>query len=64
MPEHCHCSQDDMATQEQQLFIELQAQLITPEAFEPFGQLIGPSHDGKEFDQEDAQLVLDKGTPR
>jgi ureidoglycolate hydrolase len=52
-----------MAAQEQQT-IELQAQLITLEAFEPFGQLIGPTHDGKEFDQEDAQLVLDKGTPR
>jgi ureidoglycolate hydrolase len=53
-----------MATQEQQNVIELQAQHITPEAFEPFGQLIGPTHDGKEFDQEDAQLVLNKGTPR
>jgi hypothetical protein len=53
-----------MATQAQQAVVELQARLITPEAFEPFGQLIGPTHDGKEFDQEDAQLVLDKGTPR
>uniref|UniRef100_A0A383WDS5 Ureidoglycolate hydrolase n=1 Tax=Tetradesmus obliquus TaxID=3088 RepID=A0A383WDS5_TETOB len=52
-----------MAAQEQTV-VELQAQLISPEAFEPFGQLIGPTHDGKEFDQEDAQLVLDKGTPR
>ena len=27
-------------------------------------QVIGPSDDGKVFDSEDAQLVLDKGTPR
>jgi hypothetical protein len=63
LQEHRVCSHDNMAAQEQQT-IELQAQLITLEAFEPFGQLIGPTHDGKEFDQEDAQLVLDKGTPR
>lgn len=44
--------------------IELKAQLVTPEAFAPFGQLVGPTHDGKEFDEEDAQLVLNKGTPR
>lgn len=27
-------------------------------------QVVGPSDDGKEFDGEDAQLVLDQGTPR
>lgn len=37
---------------------------ISPEAFAPFGQLIGPTHDGKEYDNEDAQLKLDMGTPR
>lgn len=44
--------------------VDLQAQLVTSEAFEPFGQLIGPTDDGKPFDATDAQLVLDKGTPR
>ena len=28
------------------------------------GQVCGPVDDGKGFDGEDAQLVLDKGTPR
>lgn len=27
-------------------------------------QVVGPSDDGKEYDAEDAQLVLDEGTPR
>jgi ureidoglycolate hydrolase len=43
---------------------QLQAQLITPENFQPYGQVISASTDGKAFDAEDAQLVLDKGTPR
>ncbi len=43
---------------------ELQAQLITPENFRAYGQVIFPSQDGKSFDGEDAQLMLDKGTPR
>ncbi|GAX74466.1 hypothetical protein CEUSTIGMA_g1915.t1 [Chlamydomonas eustigma] len=42
----------------------LQPQRISAETFKPFGQVIGPTADGKEFDAEDAQLVLDKGTPR
>lgn len=44
--------------------INLQAEVVTQRAFEPFGQLIGPTDDGKEFDATDAQLVLNKGTPR
>ncbi|MFH7026007.1 MAG: ureidoglycolate lyase [Heteroscytonema crispum UTEX LB 1556] len=43
---------------------QLQAQLITPENFQPYGQVISASKDGKAFDAEDAQLVLDKGIPR
>ncbi|MDJ0736118.1 MAG: ureidoglycolate lyase [Nostocaceae cyanobacterium] len=43
---------------------QLQAQLITPENFRPYGQVIFASKDGKPFDGEDAQLMLDKGTPR
>jgi ureidoglycolate hydrolase len=43
---------------------QLQAQLITAENFQPYGQVISASTDGKSFDAEDAQLVLDKGTPR
>ncbi len=42
----------------------LQPVSITPETFAPFGQLIEPTHDGKEYDDEDAQLRLDAGTPR
>lgn len=42
----------------------LQAVPITPELFEPFGQLVAPSDDGKPFNEQDAQLVLNNGTPR
>lgn len=40
------------------------AQPLTAEAFRPFGQVISAAADGKLFDREDAQLVLDRGTPR
>ncbi|MBD1843361.1 ureidoglycolate lyase [Cyanobacteria bacterium FACHB-63] len=40
------------------------AQLITVEAFRPFGQLIQASPDGKGFDRDDAQLYLEEGIPR
>ncbi|MDM9382435.1 ureidoglycolate lyase [Chlorogloeopsis sp. ULAP01] len=43
---------------------QLQAQWVTPENFRRYGQVIFPSQDGKVFDAEDANLVLDKGTPR
>eukprot|EP00898_Chlorokybus_atmophyticus_P001792 jgi/Chlat1/2613/Chrsp178S02461 len=36
----------------------------TPETFAPFGQVIGPTDDGAEFGDDDAQLQLDRGTPR
>jgi len=42
----------------------IQANLITAEAFRPFGQLIQASNDGKKFDREDAQLWLEEGIPR
>lgn len=42
----------------------LQPVPISPETFAPFGQLIEPTHDGKEYDDEDAKLRLDAGTPR
>lgn len=44
--------------------ITLEAQLATADNFKPFGQLISATDDGKKFDGEDAQLVLDRGTPR
>ena len=44
--------------------IELQAQPLTAEAFKPFGQVLRPQHDGKPFDETDAQLKLDGGIPR
>lgn len=37
---------------------------ISPETFAPFGQLILPTDDGKPFDDQDAKLRLDAGTPR
>lgn len=43
---------------------QLQAQFITPETFKPYGQVIYASQDGKPFDTEDAQLVLQNGIPR
>ncbi|MDJ0526149.1 MAG: Ureidoglycolate hydrolase, partial [Microcystis sp. M53600_WE12] len=42
----------------------LAAQLITAESFRPYGQLITSSHDGKMFDESDAQLHLKNGVPR
>ncbi|HEY9751182.1 MAG TPA: ureidoglycolate lyase [Allocoleopsis sp.] len=42
----------------------LPTQPITPENFQPYGQVISASTDGKLFDSEDAQLVLDRGIPR
>lgn len=43
---------------------KLRSQLITPENFKPYGQVIYVSKDGKNFDQEDAQLNLQNGIPR
>ncbi|GIL79484.1 hypothetical protein Vretimale_18366 [Volvox reticuliferus] len=44
--------------------ITLKVTPLTPENIKPFGQIISTSDDGKLFDQEDAQLVLNQGTPR
>ncbi len=43
---------------------QIQAELITPENFQDYGQVIFASKDGKDFDSEDAQLILDRGIPR
>ncbi|GAX36775.1 ureidoglycolate lyase [Nodularia sp. NIES-3585] len=43
---------------------QLQAEWITPDNFQRYGQVISPSEDGKTFDVEDAQLNLKNGTPR
>ncbi|MDJ0741915.1 MAG: ureidoglycolate lyase [Xenococcaceae cyanobacterium MO_167.B27] len=43
---------------------QLRAELITPEKFKPYGQLITPSFDGKPYDDTDAQLQLSGGIPR
>jgi ureidoglycolate hydrolase len=40
------------------------AQEITPESFQPFGQVIFAAEDGGEYGPEDAQLDLSQGTPR
>lgn len=46
------------------VFQQLLAQPITPETFEPYGQVIFASPDGKLYDADDAQLCLDQGIPR
>ncbi len=46
------------------LLLRLKPQLLTPEAFQPFGQVIFATEDGKVYDQEDAHLQLQNGTPR
>ncbi len=46
------------------LLKQLRAEWITPESFQPYGQLITPSKDGKPYDDRDAQLNLQNGTPR
>lgn len=43
---------------------EIQSSELTPEAFAPFGQIIAPMEDGVAFGEMDAQLMLDRGTPR
>ncbi len=43
---------------------QLQSQLVTPENFQPYGQVIFATKDGKTYDSEDAQLNLQNGTPR
>ena len=42
----------------------LQATLITPESFRPYGQVISASEDGKPYDDRDAQLQIQNGIPR
>ena len=44
--------------------IPLVAKPVTPHNFAAYGQVIQAQPDGKGFDEEDAQLVLDRGTPR
>ncbi|AKG22038.1 ureidoglycolate lyase [Calothrix sp. 336/3] len=43
---------------------KLPVEWVTTENFQAYGQVIFPSQDGKAFDSEDAQLILDQGTPR
>lgn len=42
----------------------LEASIATPDNFQPYGQVILATPDGKPFDAADAQLVLSPGTPR
>jgi ureidoglycolate hydrolase len=44
--------------------VDLPVQPLTTEAFAPFGQVIGTSGDGKPFGPGDAQLDINRGTPR
>jgi ureidoglycolate hydrolase len=44
--------------------VELAVQPITAQAFAPFGTYIEVAEDGKLFGPDEAQLVLDRGTPR
>ena len=43
---------------------QITARSITSESFQPYGQVITASVDGKAFDTTDAQLNLENGTPR
>lgn len=43
---------------------QITAQILTPEAFAPYGQAIFTAKDGKPFDAQDAQLQLHNGVPR
>jgi ureidoglycolate hydrolase len=43
---------------------QLPAQQITSKSFQAYGQVIFASTDGKPYDQEDARLSLEQGTPR
>jgi len=43
---------------------EIVAAALTADAFAPFGEVIAPMEDGVAFGASDAQLVLDRGTPR
>jgi ureidoglycolate hydrolase len=43
---------------------QLQAEWVTPDNFQRYGQVIWASEDGKSYDAEDAQLNLQNGTPR
>ncbi len=43
---------------------QLPAKWVTPESFQPYGQVISASVDGKSYDAEDAQLNLQNGIPR
>ena len=43
---------------------QIKAAWITSASFQPYGQLITPSEDGKLFDETDAQLNLNNGVPR
>jgi ureidoglycolate hydrolase len=44
--------------------VELPVQKLTVEAFAPFGQVLEVSVDGKPFGPDDAQLDINRGTPR
>jgi ureidoglycolate hydrolase len=46
------------------LLLKLRPQLITPEAFQPFGQVIFACADDQPYGDRDAQLQLQNGTPR
>lgn len=43
---------------------QLKAEWVTPKNFQPYGQVISASLDGKNYDAEDAQLNLKQGIPR
>ncbi len=44
--------------------LDLEVEPITRQSFQPFGTLIEATEDGQPFGASDAQLVLDRGTPR
>ncbi len=53
-----------LTTMETHVLKQVPALEITPELFEPFGQVIFASEDGAPYGPADAQLQLQNGTPR
>ena len=49
---------------DESLVKQLNAQWITVESFQRYGQVVYASRDGKSYDSTDAQLVLQNGIPR
>jgi ureidoglycolate lyase len=64
MTETAHPPADATRAATEARFVDLPVEPIGTEAFAPYGTLIESAEDGKLFGPDEAQLVLDRGTPR